>query len=247
MEKWENGTGKKWEICPKLFLFSPIFLPFPTHFSPQCIFGKFPQFPKFPHFPPFPPIFPFAPFSFTSASGRLIRLRLTPTPGFKAQATALVQVTMNYGAAGNSHSVTQTLRSASFKPKKVSFCPCVLLHSLSMGRVGPSMRSPRPTPPTDGWTTNAPIHTWFPSSKDELVRTPGPSLSFYGTPPPPLPPPTTPHAPIHPLSPLDSMLPPPPHASGRRQLQTRTQDHGFLPKPPPWRHAKPPRQITTPP
>jgi len=32
---------------------------------------------------------------------------------------AEIQVTMNYGAAGNSHSVTQTLRSASFKPKKV--------------------------------------------------------------------------------------------------------------------------------
>ena len=65
----ENGTRKKWEICPKLSHFSPI-LPFPTNFTHLLYishnvflaishYSPFPPIP--PHFPPFPPISPYFP------------------------------------------------------------------------------------------------------------------------------------------------------------------------------------------
>ena len=60
MEKWD---WEKWEICPKLSHFSPIFLPFPTNFThffytPLNLFLAFPtnspNSPILPHFPIFP-------------------------------------------------------------------------------------------------------------------------------------------------------------------------------------------------
>ena len=69
------GKWGKWEICPKLSHFPPIFLPFSTNFThffytPHnvllAISHNSPNSPIFPHFPPFSPIFSFVPFSFTS-------------------------------------------------------------------------------------------------------------------------------------------------------------------------------------
>ena len=80
------GKWGKWEICPKLSHFYPIFLQFPmnsTHsfYMSHWVFLALSHISSiFPRCPPFPPIFPFSPVFFTSAASQLIQLWLTPTP-----------------------------------------------------------------------------------------------------------------------------------------------------------------------
>ena len=94
----ENGIGKNGKFCTKLyqivfFDLSPVSYQFHTFFAlPTMYFWQFPTIPKIPpifaHSPPFfsisPHFPPFPPFFFTYVASWLIRLWLTPTPGFAA-------------------------------------------------------------------------------------------------------------------------------------------------------------------
>ena len=57
MEKWEKWDWEKWEICPKLCHFSPIFFPLPPNFT-HFFYTPHNVFLAISHNSPFPPIFP---------------------------------------------------------------------------------------------------------------------------------------------------------------------------------------------